>query len=91
MGLCIEEAVVAGGTYFGVSGVTLHAFNLATGRNSGRRSRYVPSLMTASERFPHRASRGTDEPVAEIVPDTQPDGLFYQSAGRRVCHSVARS
>jgi outer membrane protein assembly factor BamB len=32
VGLCIEEAVVAGGTYFGVSGVTLHAINLATGR-----------------------------------------------------------
>ena len=43
IGLCIEEAVVAGGTYFGVSGVTLHAVNLATGRNSGRRSRYVPA------------------------------------------------
>ncbi len=33
VGLCIDEAPVAGGTYFAVSGVTLYAINLATGRD----------------------------------------------------------
>ena len=33
VGLCIDEAVVAGGTYFAVSGETLYAINLATGRD----------------------------------------------------------
>ena len=33
VGLCIDEAIVAGGTYFGVSGETLYAINLATGRD----------------------------------------------------------
>lgn len=32
VGLCVDEAVVSGGTYFAVSGVTLYAINLATGR-----------------------------------------------------------
>jgi outer membrane protein assembly factor BamB len=33
VGLCIDEAIVAGNTYFGVSGETLYAINLATGRD----------------------------------------------------------
>jgi outer membrane protein assembly factor BamB len=33
VGLCVEEALVAGDTYFAVSGVTLHAINLSTGRD----------------------------------------------------------
>ncbi len=33
VGLCIDEAIVAGGTYFGVSEETLYAINLATGRD----------------------------------------------------------
>ena len=33
VGLCIEEPLVAGGTYFGVSGETLYAINLTTGRD----------------------------------------------------------
>jgi outer membrane protein assembly factor BamB len=32
--LCIEEPLVAGGIYFGVNEVTLHAINLATGRDA---------------------------------------------------------
>jgi outer membrane protein assembly factor BamB len=32
-GLCIDQAMLAGDTYFGVSGVTLYAINLATGRD----------------------------------------------------------
>jgi outer membrane protein assembly factor BamB len=33
VGLCIDEAILAGSTYFGVSGETLYAINLATGRD----------------------------------------------------------
>jgi outer membrane protein assembly factor BamB len=33
VGVCIDEAFVAGGTYFAVSGVTLYAIDLATGRD----------------------------------------------------------
>jgi outer membrane protein assembly factor BamB len=33
VGLCIDEAIVAGGTYFAVSGVRLYAINLSTGRD----------------------------------------------------------
>jgi len=33
VGLCIDEAIISGGNYFGVSGVTLYAVNLATGRD----------------------------------------------------------
>lgn len=32
-GVCIDEAIVAGGAYFAVSGVTLYAINLETGRD----------------------------------------------------------
>jgi len=32
VGLCIDEAIVSGGTYFGVSGETLYAIDLASGR-----------------------------------------------------------
>jgi outer membrane protein assembly factor BamB len=32
IGVCIDEAVVSGGTYFAVSGVNLYAIDLATGR-----------------------------------------------------------
>ena len=33
VGLCIDEAVVTGGSYFAISGVNLYAINLATGRD----------------------------------------------------------
>jgi outer membrane protein assembly factor BamB len=33
VGLCIDEAMVSGSTYFAVSGVNLYAINLATGRD----------------------------------------------------------
>jgi outer membrane protein assembly factor BamB len=33
VGLCIDEAILAGTTYFGVSGETLYAINLSTGRD----------------------------------------------------------
>jgi outer membrane protein assembly factor BamB len=33
VGVCIDEAIVSGDTYFAVSGVTLYAINLATGRD----------------------------------------------------------
>jgi outer membrane protein assembly factor BamB len=33
VGMCVDQAVVAGDTYFAVSGVTLYAISLATGRD----------------------------------------------------------
>ena len=33
VGMCVDQAVVSGETYFAVSGETLHAINLATGRD----------------------------------------------------------